>query len=406
MSSIIVYYNKIILDFIIIVVYNLIKEKNMAMEDLSSNMRRYMKVQGLTSKKLAEECGIGQVAMSHILNGKSEPRSSTFIKICRTLKQSPDILLAESREIKAIHFRKQKSMSAKEKAARDILISEVDRWLKDYQEIEEYLNENISTKLPSFPSLPPKEVAQKIREELGIAPLSPINSVLPLIENMGIKIKLIPFGIKKVFGFSIDKAQEGPAIIINTDGKIPIERQIFTSVHELGHLLMHSFVEDISEGKSKRQEKGADKFAAEFLMPNEAFIEEWKRLEGFDWRERVLEIKKIFKVSYRTVLKRIDDLQVPGSSINIYMEFSKWYKKVYNHDLKDHYEPDALCAEDEPNGFGKVISRTEYGRFQKLVKNALEAGFISTTRAAGMLGISLMNMDELITSWDLPLEQS
>ncbi len=385
----------------------------MAMEDLSSNMRRYMKVQGLTAKKLAEECGIGQVAMSHILNGKSEPRSSTFIKICRTLKKSPDVLLAESSDIKAIHFRKQKSMSAKEKAARDILISEVDRWLKDYREIEKYLNENTSTKLPSFPSLSPEEVARKIRKKLGIASLAPISSVLPLIENMGIKIKLHPFGIKKVFGFSIDKAREGPAIIINTDKDIPIERQIFTSAHELGHLLLHLFIEDISEEKSKIQEKEADRFAAEFLMPNDAFIEEWKRLGGFDWRERVLEIKKTFKVSYRTVLKRIADLQAPDSNINIYMEFSKWYKRVYNHDLKNHYEPDALqagedsndlCAEDEPEGFGKIISRTEYGRFQKLVKNALEAGFISTTRAAGMLRISLIDMDELITSWDLPLE--
>ncbi len=378
----------------------------MAMKDLASNMRRYMKVQGVTAKKLAEECGIGQVAMSHILNGKSEPRSSTFIKICRALKQSPDMLLADLREIKAIHFRKQKNMSAKEKAARDILISKIDSWLKNYKELEEYLNEKTSGKILSHHSLSPEEAARKTREELEVAPLSPINSILPLIENMGIKIKLLPFGIKKVFGFSIDKAQGGPAIIINTDDNIPIERQIFTSAHELGHLFLHSFVENISEEKSKSQEKEADKFAAEFLMPNEAFIEEWKRLEGFDWRERVLEIKKIFRVSYRTVLKRIDDLQASRSNIYIYMEFSKWYKNIHHHDLKDHYEPDALCAEDEPEGFGKVISRAEYGRFQRLVKNALKAGFISVTRAAGMVGISLMDMDELMTSWDLPLDQS
>ena len=376
----------------------------MAMKDLPSNIRRFMKVQGITSKKLAEECGIGQVAMSHILNGKSEPRSSTFIKICKALNQNPEVLLADAREMKAIHFRTYKNMSAKEKAAREILISEVDTWLKDYKELEEYCGQEPASKLPSFQSLSPEEAARELPEYMKIEPSCPIVSIFPHIENLGVKIKLLPFNMNKVFGFSIEEDQGGPALIINTDNTISIERQIFTAAHELGHLILHKYDENISDEKMEQKEIEANRFAAELLMPNDAFLREWKRLEGFDWRQRVLEIKKIFRVSYKTVLVRISDHLGPESSLNVFKEFASWYGIEYGHDLKDHYEPEALCADNEPEGFGKAISSSEYSRFQRLVKIALEEGHITHSRAAGMLGVSLQDLDNLINAWDLPLE--
>lgn len=378
----------------------------MAIEDLSANIRRYMKVKDITAKNLAEACGIGQVAMSRILNGKAEPRSSTFLKICQALNQSPDRLLADSRELKSIHFRSNKNMSAKERAAREILISEIETWLDYYRELEVYFKEDDAEDLPDYSHFSPEEAADKIRKKLNIEPNCPIGSVLPHIEQLRIKIKLLPFGMKKMFGFSLDKEHGGPALFINNDENISIERQIFTAAHELGHLLLHSYEEDISEERYKQKEDQANQFASEFLMPSDAFIQEWERLEGFDWRERVLEIKKLFRVSYKTVLKRIDDLLSPDADIKVYMEFAKWYKEVYRHNLKDYYEPDPLCADEEPGGFGESISRAEYGRFQTLVKRALKEGYITTSKAAEMLDISLAEMYELISSWDLSLAKS
>jgi len=376
----------------------------MAMKDLPSNIRRFMKVQGITSKKLAEECGIGQVAMSHILNGKSEPRSSTFVKICRALNQNPEVLLADTREMKAIHFRTYKNMTAKEKAARTILICEVDTWLKDYKELEEYFGQEYDGKLPSFKYNSPEEAAVQIRKHFKMGSSCPIFSIFPHIEKLGVKIKLLPFHLNRIFGFSIEEDYGGPALIINTDDTISIERQIFTAAHELGHLILHTYEENLSDKKMEEKEKEADRFAAELMMPNDAFLHEWKRLEGFDWRQRVLEIKKIFRVSYKTVLKRIYDHLGSEASFNIFKEFASWYRTEYGHDLKDHYEPNALCADDEPEGFGKAISRSEYSRFQRLVKKALEESYITSSRAAGMLGVSLQDLDNLINAWDLPLE--
>jgi len=378
----------------------------MAIEDLSANIRRYMKVQDKTAKSLAEACGISQVAMSRILNGKAEPRSSTLLKICQALNQSPDRLLADSRELQSIHFRSNRNMSAKERAAREILISEIETWIDDYRELEAYFNEDDAEKLPDYSHFSPEEAAVKIREMLKIEANCPIGSVLSYIEQLRIMVKLLPFGMNKMFGFSLDKDHGGPAIFINTNENISIERQIFTAAHELGHLLLHFFEKDMTEERSKQKEDEANQFASEFLMPSDTFIKEWERLEGFDWRERVLEIKKVFRISYKTVLKRIADLLSPDAGINVYKEFAKWYKVAHGHDLKYYYEPDPLRAEEEPGGFGESISRAEYGRYQALVKRALKEEYITTSRAAEMLGVSLVDMDELISSWDLPLEKS
>jgi hypothetical protein len=120
-------------------------------------------------------------------------------------------------------------------------------------------------------------------------------------------------------------------------------------------------------------------------------MREWDDARGLRWEGRVLRVKKVFRVSYMTVIHRIIEAfpsLVAGRNLN--MEFALWYKAKYGHDLKDHFEPDPI---------GLFANDFAEDRFSRLVRLAWEREIISITRAAELLDLSLGEMRDLTRSW-------
>lgn len=127
-----------------------------------------------------------------------------------------------------------------------------------------------------------------------------------MLESCGIKILTFPYSSNAFNGLSVGENDKGPAIIINTWERISIDRQIFSTAHELGRLLMHlSDYDGKVRSEDKAQELEADLFAGYFLIPEQGFDSEWEETAGMFFIERVMKIKRIFKVSYKTVLYRL-----------------------------------------------------------------------------------------------------
>jgi Zn-dependent peptidase ImmA (M78 family) len=100
----------------------------------------------------------------------------------------------------------------------------------------------------------------------------------------------------------------GPAVVVNTWDRISVERWIFTAAHELGHILLHREAYHRSMANEEEQEeKEADRFASHFLMPEESFESEWAQTRGLPLIARVLIVKRIYRVSYKTVLYRLHE---------------------------------------------------------------------------------------------------
>jgi Zn-dependent peptidase ImmA (M78 family) len=135
---------------------------------------------------------------------------------------------------------------------------------------------------------------------------------------------------------SVGPQEKGPAIIVNTWNRISTERQIFSAVHELGHLLMH-----VSEDKEKEQE--ADLFAGHFLMPKDGFDKEWADTFGMSFLDRVMKVKRIFRVSYKTVLYRL--VQEGEISDSIWRQFPSAFERYYGKKLSQKEEPSFEGAE-------------------------------------------------------------
>ena len=369
----------------------------MAVENISTNLYRIRKSKKISMQELSDSCNLSRVAYSAIENGKSQPKSSTLIGLASNLGVDIKDLLAEAPQFKSLRFRTHKTMTKQQQNTRQQIIYDVARWLKDYNKLEELTNSSPS-ELPSVSLKDPEKASMEFRKHLGLDQKDAIEDVLGLLSKQGIKFYLAPFSLKNFFGFSIAKDDGGPAVIVNISDSITIERRIFTSVHELGHILLHS--ESFNQNELleiEKEEQEADLFAGYFLLPSEGFNREWEECKGLNWYDAVLHIKRKYRVSYKTVLHRLIQLNNLDSK-EVYINFNKIMSQKYNISLKGNIEP--LSFNDgsiEPDS----LSNNDFieDKLHKLVRLAYEEGGISLSRAAEILRLSMEEMRELNNGW-------
>jgi Zn-dependent peptidase ImmA (M78 family)/transcriptional regulator with XRE-family HTH domain len=121
--------------------------------------------------------------------------------------------------------------------------------------------------VPEYPVVPeevagagPVEAARLARKALNVEP-GPIPHLVRLLETRGIVVIVLPPSTERVDAFSVG-AHPRPLVMFNP-AKGDYWRNRFDGAHELGHLVMHS---DAEPG-SRVVEDHANRFAAEFLMP-------------------------------------------------------------------------------------------------------------------------------------------
>ena len=103
-------------------------------------------------------------------------------------------------------------------------------------------------------------------------------------------------------------------ICVNKDEEFGNQR--FTIAHEFAHFLFdfsgkngEEFYNTYnSDEKETTQEKRANKFAANLLMPKNKFIEKYK--EWINGNDCILKLMQFFGVSEKAVIKRIGELQI------------------------------------------------------------------------------------------------
>lgn len=382
-------------------------------DSISINLRRLRTARGLSQLEVADIANISRTGYSNIERGKVTPHVSTLRKIAPALNVKLKDLVAPVKEMRAFRFRALKKMKGHE-----LIIAEVANWLDKYNYLENvlgakrrYLFRELSTELGNYPNMDERAVyaASRSREILGLEPDEPIRNINSLLGSAGVKVFPIERATDGFFGLSVAERDGGPAIVVNVGERIPVERWIFCAVHELGHLVLHldSFDGWYAE-ENKAQEDEANTFAGNFLMPNEVFKKEWKSTYGLRFYDRVLKIKRIFFVSYATVLCRLIDLDIMERN-KAFAFFKNEYLQRTGRSLKKRDEPSALppdvfvCEYSEPYRANEPERLTKYdfveSRFHSLVRKAIELDEISLSRGAEILGIPLEEMRELVSDW-------
>ena len=251
----------------------------------------------------------------------------------------------------------------------------------------------------------PIEVAQAARQAAGLRPGEPVRDICRLLEENGVKLRLLETKRDSFFGLSVGPTDGGPAVVVNTWNRISVERWIFTAAHELGHLLLHpsEYRRDATQLPAQT-EREADAFASEFLMPEEAFARSWDHTRGHSLLIRVLKVKRFFRVSYKTVLYRL--VESGREESDVWRTFQRQHRTYFGKTLRKTDEPKALRKSEfawnwnrsgEPDGLSKHDFVED--RLSRLVRLALEDGHISLGRAAEILEISREDMREQARGW-------
>jgi len=346
-------------------------------------------MKGLNQGDLAEKAGISRNAYRSIETGASEPRTGNLERIAGALDVSVLDLLREVPELSSLRFRSHKGLTAQQRALREDLVTRFALWLDDFSELEEMLGVESPSPPSGLPDASPADQAAYVRQGLEVDPESPIVDLTDLLEEAGVKLHLAPARLDQFFGMSVSEVDNGPAMSINTAKGIPIERQILSTAHELGHLIMHKDSYDGSDRvEDPEEEKEANEFAGYFLMPPEAFHRVWDEYRGLHFVERVMKAKRHFQVSYRTVLVRL--IEEGELDNTIWRDFYRYYERYTGRALSPKKEPLPLAEPD-----------FEEDKLDQLVRDALEAEKISMDRATEILDLSLDSMRERVRSWEV-----
>jgi Zn-dependent peptidase ImmA (M78 family)/transcriptional regulator with XRE-family HTH domain len=377
------------------------------MGGLDANLKMWRLDRGLTQAEVAERAELSLAGYQRMEQGRSAPRPESLGRIARALGVREADLLRERRRLRQVRFRAHKRLKT-----RDAVLADVGRWLTDFASLEEMLGDEAGYRFSRVArrfrgrargAQRAREAAQAAREAVGLGEGELVRDICGLLEDHGVKVLARPVLSDAFFGLSVGPADGGPAVVVNVWDRIPVERWIFSAAHELGHLILHLDAFDAERvEEDEDEEREANEFASHFLMPQATFESEWNQASGHAFVHRVLKVKRIFRVSWKTVAYRVQEMEGdPG----VWQRFYAQYKRFYGKSLSGKHEPDAVeghafsaqRAAEEPAQLH--ASDFVLDRLERLVRRALEEERITLSRAAAILGLDVRGMRQLHTAW-------
>lgn len=286
------------------------------MKELKSFNGKRLKIaldlKGLSTSDFAEEMGVKRQTISMYENGKiSSPEFSKVLKMSQILGFPIDFFLDTDTEAvsfsRATYFRSLLTTSKKYRSEQEIKISFVSTI---YGYLSEYVNFPV-LKLPEISDADDVEtIALKLRKcwKLGNGP---INNLIFHAEQNGIILTSFSTSTDDIDAFSqkISVCDEERYIIALSENKNTAARLHFDVAHELGHILLHDWNDDLeklSTSEFREREQEANDFASAFLLPKETFIQDLGSYT--DSLNYYIELKKKWNVSVAAMIRRAKNL--------------------------------------------------------------------------------------------------
>ena len=305
----------------------------------ATNLARLRLDRGWTQEGLATKAGLSRLALGRIERGAVVPRSGTLQRLARALDVPLGELVTPVRPLESVRFRARAQVRSREQ-----ILAAVSKWIEAYAWLEAELGEQLGFRFAQAPTdadSQPVAAARAARLGSGLAPDAAVPDICGLLEAGGVKILLLETKRDSFFGLSVGQADGGPAVVVNTWDRISVERWIFTAAHELGHILLHPHeYQREATAVPEDAEREADEFASEFLMPEIALEREWQATSGHSLLSRVLKVKRIFRVSYKTVLYRL--VQTGRETSEVWQAFQSQHGAHFGRTLRRADEPRAL----------------------------------------------------------------
>ena len=272
----------------------------------------------MTLAELGKSLDLSKQTLSLYENNKGNPDFSTVIKLSKTL-HFPINYFFQEKNINitsgTTYFR---SLSSTSKKSRSAEITKVEFIGALYEALYNYIEFpvlnlpkiNINSQNLSDEEI--ENVAIKLREFWNLG-YDPINDLQYTLEENGLIVTGMNVADQKIDAYSqvvnIDGIEN--YIIVLSVGNKGKARINFDLAHELGHILLHPWTEDIetlSNDEFKDRERQANKFASSLLLPKETFSKDCSRYPTE--LEYYIRLKKKWGVSIQAMLYRACDLDI------------------------------------------------------------------------------------------------
>lgn len=238
---------------------------------------------GLTKSDLARQLRVTPRTITRYETGEAPP--SAALELSRVLLfpveffQKPGV---PEIDVSRVNFRAARRASARVRAAAvaaGALGIEVDRWITERFTLP-------PVNVPLYSGERPALAARLLRAEWALG-TKPLPNAVQLAESRGVRVYTLPTIAEEVDAYS---SWQGSVPFVFLSRRRTPERMRFDVAHELGHLVLHPAMgcDDAT------QEREADAFASEFLMPADAIPE---YLRSNPSVADLLQVRTQFKVS-------------------------------------------------------------------------------------------------------------
>jgi len=271
------------------------------------NARLY---RGLTVEELAEKTDVSKQTVSQYENGRIVPSFEKILSLSRELGFpyeyfiQQDFLKVKSGSTYFRSLLKTNKQYRIEQAIKMDHLAIIYSILKDYIEFP-VLN---LPRIQRYTS--PTEAGQILREFWGLGE-EPISDMIRTLEENGIIVTMFRTSTDDIDAFSqlIEIDGQDIFLVALSKNKDTAARTHFDVAHELGHIILHEWSEDVeslTREQFKEREKEANEFAAAFLLPQTTFIRDVSAYpNNLDY---YVQLKKKWKVSIAAMLYRSCDL--------------------------------------------------------------------------------------------------
>lgn len=267
----------------------------------------------LSATQLADLTGFSRQTISMLENGKlMNPEFATVQKLSEKLGFPVTFFLEETKinlNESTTYFRSLLTTNKKyrvEQEEKIKFIAIVYNMLSEYLEFEK-------VNLPRIPTnATPQEAANILREYWGLGN-RPIENIVYVAESNGLIVTDFETATGDVDAFShkITSDDMETYLIGYSKNKRTAARIHFDVAHEIGHILLHNWREDlecIDKEEFKEIELQAHAFASAFLLPEDEF-----RKDVSPYATNLAyytELKKTWKVSIAAMIRRAKDLDI------------------------------------------------------------------------------------------------
>ena len=267
---------------------------------------------GYTVGELAELSGYQRQTISMYENGKSTPIDiSVIMNLSRVLNFPPQFFTDQSVKLSSgsTYFR---ALLTTNKKYRNQQEQKMEFVAALYSFIQEYVDFP-ELNLPEIPGdVSPEEAAGILRKHWGLGD-RPISNLIYTVEENGIIVTSFKTETDDVDAFSkmIEIEGEQRYFIGYSSNKTSAARIHFDVAHELGHICLHGWSEDVeslSKEEFKEREEQAHRFAAAFLLPESTFRRDV--IAGPYSLPYYKQLKQKWKVSMAAMIRRAYTLNI------------------------------------------------------------------------------------------------